>query len=109
VLEFDIYPGRENKVDLVLYENGAPIPNHTAITRAVIYMGSTKFDSEDVPSLIDLTNTDRIVFDPASANPALVDGKYNCELIVYDALDYASGYVWPVEFTVRIRPEPGPT
>ena len=109
MLEFNVYHGRANTVDLVLYDNGAPLPNHTAITRAQIYMGSTVYDSDDVPSIIDLTNTDRIVFDPAEADPAIAVAKYRCKLVVYDLLDYAQGYVWPVEFTINVLPEPGPT
>jgi hypothetical protein len=105
VLEFDIYPGRANLVALTLLNNNVPLVDHASITRVVIYVGSTIYDSATLPALFDLTKATHIEFKPGSAAPSLNEGTYECKLVIYDALDYQAGYVWPEHFTINVLSE----
>lgn len=101
-LDFPIYPGRANSVKLILTVSGDSI-NHAAITRLGVYVGHTLIDSSVKPELFALGLTDHVEIKLGSASPALTVGRYTCRLIVYDAGQYAGGYVWPEEFVVNVQ------
>jgi hypothetical protein len=105
-VEFTIYPGRAPSVMLTLTEGDRPIPDHRAVTRLIVYVGSTKYDSQATPELFDLSHIDHVRFNLAAAFPALPTGKYSCLMIVYDAGEWTLGYPWPEKFLVNIRVEP---
>jgi hypothetical protein len=105
-VEFTIYPGRAASVKLTLEEGGEPILDHRAITRVVLYVGSTKYDSEVTPELFDFTHIDHFEFKLAEASPAHPAGKYSCLMFVYDAGEFTLGYPWPDGFVINVRVEP---
>lgn len=99
-----VYVGRDNVVELQLLESGAPVSDHTVITRMVLeFQGSSPqadIDSAVNPEFFDFTATDRITLTLGAAGiPA---GSYWVTLIVYDAVN-TNGIHWEprVNFIVR--------
>jgi hypothetical protein len=106
LLEYPIYPGRANSVKIAIKNNGAVI-DHSAITRLALYVGTTLFDSQVTPALFDLTNAGHVEIHLGNASPALAVGRYPCKLIIYDAGEYAQGFIVPVPFVVQVFDEDG--
>jgi len=100
--EFIIYPGKTNSVQLQLLVNGAVI-NHAVTTRLRILVGSTWYDSNAVPALFDLTNTNYVEIKLGAASPAISAGTYNCLIVIDNTGIPVQDFVWPIEFTVIVN------
>lgn len=107
-LNFDIYPDRANAVKAILLDDGVPI-NHQQLARVKIWVGKSVYDSDVTPALFDLSNVGYLVVKLGAASPAITPARYLCKLVIYDDGEYINGYVWPIQFTVTVSPEPGPT
>ncbi len=99
-LEFTIYPGRANTIELELTDDGKPI-DHTLLSRVDVVLGGQTFDSLASPALFDLTRSTHIELKLAAAG--LTAGRYSATLIVYDTVNYVGGFVWPVNFVVIVK------
>ena len=90
ILEETVYLSRDNTIDLSLSIDKVTI-DHTIINRVKIKVGATTLDSNTTPLLFDFTNTDRLILNLAGAG--LTAGRYNADLVVYDA-PHPNGLFW---------------
>lgn len=101
------YAGRDNVADVVLTEGDEPVDS-SAVTRVLLSVGNTEFDSQLNPTYFEwpvalvhkgqAVNGLRFVLGGAG-----LTGRYDlCRLTIFD-LDHPSGLVWSEAFSVTVR------
>ena len=98
ILEEIVYLNLGNTIDLKLIVDKQLI-DHTVINRVKLKVGATTLDSNTTPLLFDMTNTDKLILKLAGAG--LTAGRYNAELVVYDAT-HSNGLFWS-ELVIIVR------
>ena len=88
-----IYLGRDNSIDVVLYQDGSP-KNLTGVTDVKVYISGTTISSAASPTLFSGTTSTTGVISMKFGNAAgLSAAFYDAKMIVYHA-DYTNGILW---------------
>ena len=105
-----VHNQRDNVINVVLYEDGAPIDTHAEFTRVVVEAGIgnllsdtppiATFDSDVNPEYFDLNDPDKLVLKLGSQSA--VKGRVWCNIILY-SVAAGNGVVWepPMEIDFR--------
>lgn len=78
-----LYIGRDNVIARQLLSNESLIADHSSITRVIVKIGDTSYDSSTHPEWFHLGLTDRIEFMLGSAG--IAPGKYWATIIAFTA------------------------
>ena len=91
-MAIEAWLGRNNTVEIELYDNAGLLINHSLITRMLIVLGTLTLDSNVEPSAFVFTNPLKVVFLP-SESLVLTAGYYTSKIITYDSTN-TKGLVW---------------
>ena len=96
-IEEIVYTARDNKIQMALSVDGAPIV-HTSILRCQVQVGSTLIDSATHPTFFDFTNPAMLIIKLGDAG--LSPGCYIANLYIFD-ITSIEGLFWG-SFTLTV-------
>lgn len=105
-----IYLGHDNTIALMLVNDDVPLADLSAITRAVLTINGTDFDSDSLGSSV-IWWADSMTYQGNPVNvikfklggQSIVAGEYTgCKLVTYDP-DNANGVVWSEDIKVTVK------
>jgi len=95
-----VYDAADNETRLQMLVNGTAVPDHSAITRAVLSFGTLDIDSDVAGALFDLAQTTYLGVQLGTSN--LRKGLHSVRVKTYDA-QHPNGVVWTDRLKLEVR------